>query len=132
MFEDMACFFEKVVALKPISSRPASAERYVVFSGYQKHPSWVGGLQWQSRVFRADSSQSILNSEEAKRLGHYLDHFDRDMLKLNLESCFAILSHLERKLLRVSRATDAHFDTMHEDEQQRVNVAAYRIAWCLT
>jgi cap1 methyltransferase len=133
MFEDMACFFEKVVALKPISSRPASAERYVVFSGYQKNPSWVGGLQWQSRVFRADSSQSILNSEAAKRLDHYLDHFDRDMLKLNLESCFAILSHLERKLLRVSRATDAHFDAMHEeDEQQRVNVAAYRIAWCLT
>jgi cap1 methyltransferase len=132
MVQDMACFFDKVTALKPISSRPASAERYVVFSGYQKHPSWIGGLQWQSRIFRADSSQSLLDLEAAKRLGHYLDHFDRDMLKLNLESCFAILSHLERKLLSCSRTTDAHFDSMDEEgESERINVAAYRTAWCL-
>lgn len=133
MLHDMACFFDKVFALKPISSRPASAERYVVFSGYQKHPLWMGGLQWQSRVFRAESSQSLLDLEAANRLSHYLDRFDRDVLRLNLESCFAILSHLERKLLTCSTATDAHFDSSDEEgESQRINVDAYRTAWCLT
>jgi 23S rRNA U2552 (ribose-2'-O)-methylase RlmE/FtsJ len=76
MLQDMTCFFDKVVALKPISSRPASAERYVVFSGYQKNEPWMGGLQWQSRVFRADSSQALLDSEMVKRLGHDLDRFE--------------------------------------------------------
>ena len=76
---------------------------------------------------------------------------DLDMFMLNLKASFAILSYIERKYLQHdillkgdensegSECTDADIDDpcdiddekYAEDEQSRVNVSMYRMAWQL-
>jgi cap1 methyltransferase len=110
--------FQHITAIKPISSRPASAERYLVATGFYGHdssiPDW-DGPKWCSEMFLCSNNMihRIINTVYAGHmppdndrnkdwiepifapLYEYLDTFDRNMLTLNLKACFAILSNIE-------------------------------------
>jgi len=98
--------FECLKVLKPVSSRPASAERYLICIGYrggsvlpqiQSQPNILpfDGPKWMSRV--------LLGQIQVKpKLAMFLARVDHDMLQLNLKACFAILSFLEAKTMRLS------------------------------
>lgn len=119
--------FESMQVLKPISSRPASAERYVVFRDFQGNEADWSGPGWMNRMFLANSgllpspsspfptTVASLSTNQIKRLHQYLDEFDRDMLRLNLKTCFAILSYLETKCLHT---TTLEPDEDDEDEEE--------------
>jgi len=149
MVRDVAARFDTVAILKPVSSRPASAERYVVFSGFDvarrargagsENGKWDGRL-WQKRIVETASISEKTpcsrapGSPNAKRLFRFLDEFDRDMLSLNLKACSSILSHLERRVRAVHeeekpgrRATCSPRETAFT-----VDVQAYKNAWCLS
>eukprot|EP00522_Entomoneis_paludosa_P018119 CAMPEP_0172446642 /NCGR_PEP_ID=MMETSP1065-20121228/6200_1 /TAXON_ID=265537 /ORGANISM="Amphiprora paludosa, Strain CCMP125" /LENGTH=388 /DNA_ID=CAMNT_0013197813 /DNA_START=15 /DNA_END=1178 /DNA_ORIENTATION=- len=88
---DLQNRFHDLIVLKPISSRPASAERYLVcreFDGLEE--SW-NGPSWTSRMFLGEAFGLKLHNTT------YFDSFDRDLLRLNLKSCFSILTYLENK-----------------------------------
>lgn len=119
--------FESMQVLKPISSRPASAERYVVCHGFQGNEADWTGPGWMNRMFLANSGLlpssptttntivGLLPTNQKQRLHQYLDEFDRDMLRLNLKTCFAILSYLETKCLHTT-ALEPDEEEENEDE----------------
>lgn len=91
---DLQSRFQDLIVLKPISSRPASAERYLVCRGFRGLERNWNGPSWRSRMFLGETLV------RQPRLFSYLDIFDRDMLRLNLKSCFSILTYLENKQTR--------------------------------
>ena len=104
--------FETVVCIKPITSRPASAERYVVCQNYIGSETELDGKQW--------CSQMLMGNRSHITIGASLDQFDRDMLQLNLSTCFEIVSYLEHP--------DNYQDAV---DQPIINPGAYKIAWNL-
>jgi cap1 methyltransferase len=126
--------FDCMIALKPISSRPASAERYVVCTGFKGLPQGWDGPRWRNRILLGESisgGSMKVDQDETKvtnHLNHYLDQFDCDLLHLNLKACFSILSYLESKMM-VTRQTDA--DSVYLPERPLVNVESYKYAWKL-
>lgn len=125
---DLHDYFDELTILKPISSRPASAERYVICKGFRGARDF-DGTEWMNSVFlRRESKQDKIRYVS---LDKKLDEFDRDLLQLNLKACFAILSCLDRK-----PAAQNSWE-MHEDESSwnpelpSLNVEMYRHAWRL-
>lgn len=83
--------FERIVALKPISSRPASAERYVVFDNFQGSASDFDGQQWKNQMFLGNIDTDV----RTEQFDQYLCEFDRNMIALNLKACHAMLSFMQ-------------------------------------
>jgi cap1 methyltransferase len=107
--------FQSMIVLKPISSRPASAERYAVFAGFAGTPADFDGLSWRNDVLLA-------GVDVDKTLLAYLDKFDRNLLELNVKTCFEILTHLEQ----------IEGDILSDQElTYSVDVKSYRRAWAL-
>jgi cap1 methyltransferase len=140
--------FDKITVLKPITSRPASAERHVVFQGYKGTPLDFNGPQWQSNMLSSLSSSWHDNhyhdattmrtttmeeeEEEDDNFKHVLDECDFDLLQLNQKACFEILSYMERKAL----GKHGTLGEMAEQQQQQppsimINVLAYKQEWRL-
>jgi cap1 methyltransferase len=120
-------YFEELVALKPISSRPASSERYVVCSGFRGVAHDWDGPRWVNSVLLGMTGGQ--DETHYSRLDKYLDDFDRDILSLNLKACFAILTCLERKAA-ANCAWHESEDTWIP-ERPHVNVNIYKHAWRL-
>lgn len=103
MMMSMFGMFEKVTVVKPISSRPASAERYAVFEGFKGVPLDFDGFKWQTAILLGGASNGSnvgidhSSSELETNLMDCLDECDRDILQLNQKACFEILSYMERK-----------------------------------
>jgi len=141
--------FDSLVLVKPITSRPASAERYLVCAGFHGNPTGWNGSRWMNQMLLG---QNCPLSNFPANLPHYsraqlaftsyLDEFDRDMLNLNLKACFSILSYLESKCQRLlSSRGNVRMDVIDDgngmsdgssmEEEPRVNIASYRYAWRL-
>ena len=93
--------FDEIMVLKPISSRPASSERYVVCRGFHGVPDDWDGLLWRDSMLLGYPKLSLPSTD----IGYFLDEFDRDLLSLNLKACFAILSCLEGKEAALSNGS---------------------------
>ena len=83
--------FERMVALKPISSRPASAERYVVFADFRGNASDFDGQRWKNQMFLGQGVTGVPTGQ----LDLYLNEFDRNMMALNLKACHTMLSFMK-------------------------------------
>lgn len=117
--------------IKPISSRPASSERYAVFRGFKGLPSdWPGGPKWISSTILGRCLRNDLSHYYS--LDCYLDEIDRDMVVLNLKACFAILSYLQRKT-KEGNIQGGHSVgcNRNDTERHRINLNLYRNAWDL-
>jgi cap1 methyltransferase len=138
--------FQDLVAIKPISSRPASAERYLVCVGFCGNPAGWDGRQWCNHMYLGQlpsrstyqhaPGRSTRDIDCVQRcLAEYLNKFERDLTSLNLKACFAILSYLERKYMHLLQSSDSEqwddFYCDDADHTSRVNIAAYKIAWNL-
>lgn len=133
--------FDSMVAIKPISSRPASAERYVVCVGFHGNPSGWDGRHWSSQMYLQRPClfmNSVLTSlsdyaKVERTFFRYLDEFDRDLVNLNLKACFAILSYLENKCERYAHLDypEPGINLYNNDEVHSVNIASFKSAWRL-
>ena len=94
-------YFDKMTFVKPTSSRPASAERYLVCCGYNGVGSGWDGLAWKQHQMDMTTSSTILPNNEVvydcTPLDNLANEFDIDMLKLNVESCRSIVDYLRKK-----------------------------------
>lgn len=124
----MSDMFESMQVLKPISSRPASSERYVVFEGFRGLPTkFDHGASWLGQILLGRAALGPL--EKYTMLNTYLDQMELDMLALNLRACFAILSTLDRKTTAITSGSVALEDW--DEERMPINVASYKWAWRL-
>jgi cap1 methyltransferase len=129
--------FEHIISLKPISSRPASAERYVVCVGFHGNPAGWSGRRWISDMYLGrpcalSTYVSDINfSEKDAALCNYLDKFDSDLCLLNLRTNVAILSRLENRCLLLKHGVSNDLEDDIEYEDSRINIILYRVGWRL-
>lgn len=125
---DLYDYFDQVVVLKPISSRPASAERYVVCTGFRGAREFDGTQWMNSVILRRESKQDRIRYSSLDKM---LDEFDRDLLQLNLKTCFGILSTLDRKSATQNLSSMQDDETSWGSHLPTLNVDMYRHAWRL-
>ena len=129
--------FEHIIALKPISSRPASTERYVVCVGFHGNSIGWTGQRWSSDLYLgrpctiSNYPSDIDFGKKEAALWRYLDEFDRDLCALNLKANFAILTRMERNCLSLVEDRCVQADDNIDYEVTRVSIPLYRIAWRL-
>jgi cap1 methyltransferase len=119
--------FRDVLLTKPISSRPASAERYLVASGFQGLPTDWDPRSWRDRMFLGQASG--LHQPEEHAGFRLIDIFDRDMLMLNLKACFAILSYMETKERDFTSGKEQRDSTFRGLDE--IPIGPYRRGWFL-
>lgn len=126
--------FENLIALKPITSRPASAERYVICTGFEGHNAGWSALHWRNEAFMGclgdwarRNLTSIGNADELlSACNGYLNDFDHDLLVLNLKACHAILSFLSAKV-----RNGGGCDMLQHSTEARIDFEEYRKRWQL-
>ncbi|KAG7371208.1 FtsJ-like methyltransferase [Nitzschia inconspicua] len=129
--------FEWIQEIKPVSSRPASQERYALFWGFKGLPlTWRGGPSWIGSVLIG--SEHLLQADKSvyQDLDDYIDTVDRDLMRLNLKACFAILSNLERKTASLVESSECPHvqgvERWHRNSKQEQRlIKMYRHAWNL-
>jgi cap1 methyltransferase len=126
--------FDKLVVVKPVLSRPASAERYIVCFEYDgPAPDW-NGLAWRDDLLHYTGNLTTYTEQTDDTmdgyacLGEYLDQMDRDILALNVKACFCILSTLERKSRKARGQNMAGGDV---PKKRSVYIPMYSKAWGL-
>lgn len=123
--------FEQMIALKPISSRPASAERYLVCAGFRGPPEGWTGAAWRDQMFLGTlpNGEVWMDDKKRQRFDQYIDEFECDILALNLKACHMILTNLEVKHHRLSKGFDVPVE--FEGSRGSVDIDAYRKFWHL-
>ena len=86
--------FEKMAFVKPVLSRPASAERYLVCYGYEGAGVGFEGSKWRDQMLAMTDGASYRKHAPLEAL---MDSFDEDMLRLNIDMCKSIIEYLEAK-----------------------------------
>mmetsp|Transcript_5308 Transcript_5308/g.11228 ORF Transcript_5308/g.11228 Transcript_5308/m.11228 type:complete len:556 (+) Transcript_5308:74-1741(+) len=102
--------FDKMTFVKPTSSRPASAERYLVCCGYDGVGSRWDGLAWKQHQMDITSAELQNKVYDCTPLHNLVNEFDLDMLKLNVESCGKIVEYLQEKRDAVGEKEQAQSD----------------------
>jgi cap1 methyltransferase len=107
VMETLMVQFETVKIVKPIASRPASAERYVVGLGFRQCGKWKDldtATELDAFVWRRDGlimDQKVIIEEDVedetkkRALYEWLDRFDCDIASLNIDACEKILHCLQ-------------------------------------
>lgn len=118
--------FDKITFVKPIVSRPASAERYLVCHGYAGCEKGWDGLRWRERM--------MLNPEEQKDsaqsnglLEELMDSFGLQMLQLNIDTCNSIIEYLRNK--SAGQAVDC--TSLYQKPNRCLDLNMYEEAWQL-
>lgn len=88
--------FDKLILLKPITSRPASAERYVVCLNYHGLDVKFDVLTWRNKIIN-DEVETLKICDDQCEIEYILDQMDRDMLHLNIQACSEIVSFLQKE-----------------------------------
>lgn len=131
MMKSLVLVFGQIQVIKPISSRPASAERYVVFSEFKGVPAQFDGNQWRNQIFLGNAGGDQSNHQVTtlqSNLCDCLDECDRDILALNQKACFEILSYMERKAQVIVQGGP---DGSWLSTAPRVDTFAYQRDWRL-
>jgi len=128
----LSMHFDCVAFLKPISSRPASAERYLVCRTFWGVPPCWNGQAWIESILSQKKHERNNDDHGDGSLLEYLDRVDADITRLNIKVCSSILSYLENKARIVEAGSD-------DDDQDKVvtsytsivDTLAYKYAWKL-
>ena len=127
--------FEKIGLIKPIVSRPASAERYLVCLGFDGSDDSWDGLFWRDHMMNADvPPNKIIHSvmdtcDRWSGLNDVLHLFDIQMLQLNIDSCHSIVQYLLEKKVDVAKGELPITDKYSEGKN--IDMKFYEQSWYL-
>ena len=139
--------FKKIMIVKPISSRPASLERYIVCYGWKYDANDSDDimtvdyvLSWRNEMLQAyndtmlqqpKNNNNITLYKEDELVSNYLNIIDYNILQLNMQVCRAILSYLEQKQSTSNKNKTMLMDNSVACHSSFINVDLYRKAWRL-
>ena len=126
----LSVHFDRLTFLKPISSRPASAERYLFCHGFAGMPPSWDGQAWIERILGQKRVEKIDDYCDRSLL-QYLDRVDADIYRLNIKACSSILTYLESKAQMAEAGDDDDKDKDATSYRSVVDVLAYKHAWKL-
>ena len=119
--------FDRLTFVKPVLSRPASAERYLVCLGYSGPPAGWDGRLWKERMMDTSQLSDDTTDDGRDCLEELMDSFDLDMLRLNIDTCRSIIEYMDakRETIEQGNGATALMRTEHLDLQE------YEAAWQL-
>ena len=121
--------FDIITFMKPISSRPASAERYLVCGGYAGAKHGWDGLRWREQLIHSQKWTHVSrNVIDALPIEALMDSVDREMLQLNIDSCRSIVNYLNEKKDRVELGDNSY---TYETQRECIDINSYEEAWDL-
>jgi cap1 methyltransferase len=132
--------FEKIAVVKPIVSRPASSERYLICLNYgpppqQEQPLWDAQI-WRDQMIRLAYHYNSSNNEEVDHKSHsdpeleeYLDNNSREMFSLNMKACTDIVRMLETMTSDQAKGQTADEEAYHPTEH---DIHSYQTLWKLS
>ena len=126
----LSVHFDRLTFLKPISSRPASAERYLFCHGFAGMPPSWDGQAWIERILDQKRVEKMDDYCDRSLL-QYLDRVDADIYRLNIKACSSILTYLESKAQMAEAGDDDDEDKDATSYRSVVDVLAYKHAWKL-
>ena len=145
LIKNLSGCFHRVAIIKPISSRPASAERYIVFHKYLGTRSGWDGLIWRDVFLKSfvTTEQAVseerdqccqdkvsnfpLTKESLDWIDPVLGNVEMDILSLNINACQEILADLNRKENTYSDGSEI----LSKKTKGCANVSAYKQKWSL-
>lgn len=122
--------FDKMTFVKPILSRPASAERYLVCAGYCGNESGMDwdGLAWRDQML-SDYQGNICAQKNCTQFDEFVDSYDRSMLQLNIDSCHSIMNYLDEK--KNAAICGDGSASVYKKWKQYIDPAKYEFEWQL-
>ena len=143
--------FRRVTVTKPVTSRPASAERYLVCDRFLEERSEeeeigrtceqmlrAGGREEEGMEVEEGTSEGEEGEEAAEEYREYFELVDCKVLELNNLTCGAIVSLLDRACGGGGPHDAVELETVKRNAEERfrlyggrVDVKAYREAWKL-
>lgn len=127
VLKDLVRCFEDVVVVKPVLSRPASAERYLVCFSFKGPPLGWDGSTWRDNMLLGNDggdSKEASAPFETDIVEKYFDTLERDILVLNAKACFGILSCLELKTRKARGMGSCKIP-----KKRSVDIHTYKKAW---
>jgi cap1 methyltransferase len=120
--------FDKMAFIKPIVSRPASAERYLVCLGYEGCDNNWDGLLWRDDIMMKCNAQSNEDptDDTKSRFDDCLHSFDLEMLELNMDSCLSILDYLRKRKHAAEKG-----ELVSEQQVNNIDLNLYELSWKL-
>lgn len=113
--------------VKPILSRPASAERYLVCRGYTGPGREWDGFHWREKMMvPSATTEKKAGSLQYAPLGELMDSFDRDMMQLNIDTCRSIINCMNNKKDSLERG-----DGASPYKKNCLDLKNYEAAWKL-
>ena len=103
MMKFLSTLFGKIQVIKPIASRPASAERYVMFHNFRGVGKNFDILRWRDNII--DGDLTLVVEKEMRKSSYrisddfedFLDTIDHNMLSLNIRACSNIIACLREE-----------------------------------
>jgi len=120
--------FDQLTFVKPVLSRPASAERYLVCRGYTGQTSEWNGLKWRDQMIAGDAAGREAVDDKDTQLEELMNKFDKEILKLNINTCQSIINYLHEKRDAVMTNDDS---PTYGNQEHSLNLKAYEEAWQL-
>ena len=121
----LASVFECIKVIKPIASRPASTERYVVGFNFQGLAEDFDPCQWRDGMLSENCTQKL---DKSVCFEQFLDRVDHDIASLNIRACSSIIECFRLEELKVLHRKRKTHDPNFQDE---VNVDHIRKTWNL-
>mmetsp|Transcript_26345 Transcript_26345/g.56561 ORF Transcript_26345/g.56561 Transcript_26345/m.56561 type:complete len:586 (+) Transcript_26345:176-1933(+) len=122
--------FDQMTFVKPILSRPASAERYLVCRGYTGPGTEWDGFIWreQMMVSPAISHEKKAGAQTYTPLDDLMDAFDLDMMQLNVDTCRSIINFLNDKRESVEQGEGTY---AYKKQKNSLDIKSYEATWQL-
>ena len=125
MLEFLHTCFDQMTFVKPVLSRPASAERYLVCRGFVGIGNEWDGLVWRDTMMQVRTESS---AQAYPSLDQFMSSFDLEMAQLNIDNCRSIINYLEEKRRWVELGNEMY---SFEGRRSCLDSMAYESVWKL-
>ena len=119
--------FDQLTFVKPVLSRPASAERYLVCRGYTGQTSEWNGLKWRDQMIAGVVAGREAVDDKDTQLEELMNKFDTEIKQLNINTCQSIITYLHEKRDAVTNDDSPTYG----NQEHSLNLKAYEEAWQL-
>lgn len=127
MLNVLHTYFDQMTFVKPVLSRPASAERYLVCRGFVGTGKEWDGLAWRKKMLQTSHERSV-QKQKYPPLEDLMASFDLDMAQLNIDTCRSIVNRLDEKRKCAEQGKDVN---AFEEHRSCLDTKAYESAWQL-
>lgn len=134
MMKFLSTLFGKIQVIKPIASRPASAERYVMFHNFRGVDKNFDILRWRDNMIDGDLTL-VVDKEMTKSsyrfsddFEDFLDTIDLNMLSLNIRACSNIIACLWEEEDKIWRGKRDRTNKLCETDLE-LNVEYIKTQW---